>query len=77
MFHPPMNAANAPAGLGYMSNDGHHFECKNPVGIQHAFHMCVIHHFFFNIDALLIMITTTHSIFVVDRLAMLHFPLSY
>ena len=74
MFHPPMDAANAPGGLGYVSNDGHYFKCKNPVGIQHAFHMCVIYHIFI-IDALLI--TTTCSIFVVDRLAMLHSPLSY
>ena len=74
MFHPPMSAANAPARFGYVSCDGHHFECRNPVGMQHAFHVCVVHHIFI-IDAVLILNTTTHSIFVVDRLAMLHFPL--
>ena len=31
LFHAPMDAANAPAGLGYVSNDGHHFSCRNPV----------------------------------------------
>jgi hypothetical protein len=64
MFHPPVGAASAPTGLGYMSNDGHCFECKNPIVIQHAFHMSVIDHLYI-IDAPLI--TTTRSIFVVDR----------
>ncbi|KAF8270139.1 hypothetical protein EI94DRAFT_1572222, partial [Lactarius quietus] len=39
MFHPPMDAANAPAGLGYVSNDGHHFGCHNPIVMQQAFHV--------------------------------------
>jgi hypothetical protein len=39
MFHPPMDAANAPAGLGYVSNDGHHFGCRNPIVMQQAFHV--------------------------------------
>jgi len=30
MFHPPIDVAAAPAGLGYVSNDDHHFRCKNP-----------------------------------------------
>ncbi|KAF8270131.1 hypothetical protein EI94DRAFT_1572248, partial [Lactarius quietus] len=42
MFHPPMDAASAPSGLGYVSNDGHHFQCRNPIVLQHAFHMCAI-----------------------------------
>jgi hypothetical protein len=72
MFHPPMDAASASAGLGYMSNDGHYFECKNPIVLQHAFHMCVINHLdIFDTP----LITTTRSIFVIDRLAMLHYPL--
>ena len=25
LFHTPMDAGNAPAGHGYVSNDGHHF----------------------------------------------------
>ena len=39
LFHPPMGAANAPADLGYVSNDGHHFSCKNPIVMQQAFHV--------------------------------------
>ena len=39
LFHAPMDSANAPAGLGYVSNDGHHFSCKNPVVMQQAFHV--------------------------------------
>ena len=31
LFHAPVNAANAPAGLGYVSDEGHHFSCKNPI----------------------------------------------
>jgi len=30
LFHPPIDAAHAPAGLGYVSNDGHHFSCRKP-----------------------------------------------
>ena len=30
MFHPCMDTEKAPAGLGYVSNDGHHFACRNP-----------------------------------------------
>lgn len=39
MFHPPRDPNAAPAGLGYVSNDGHHFSCKNPVVMQQAFHV--------------------------------------
>jgi hypothetical protein len=42
MFHPPMNTASATAGLGYTSNDGHHFECRNPIVVQHAFHIIFV-----------------------------------
>ncbi|KAI0250888.1 hypothetical protein BJV78DRAFT_1154831 [Lactifluus subvellereus] len=42
LFHPPMDAANAPAGLGYVSNDGHHFSCKNPIVMQQAFHVIFV-----------------------------------
>ncbi|KAI0062821.1 hypothetical protein BV25DRAFT_1885018 [Artomyces pyxidatus] len=39
MFHPPANPNGVPAGLGYISNDGHEFPCKNPVVLQQAFHV--------------------------------------
>ena len=39
MFHPDMDTSKAPAGLGYVSNDGHHFACKNPILMQQAFHV--------------------------------------
>ena len=39
LFHVPMDAANAPVGLGYVSNDGHHFGCRNPIVMQQAFHV--------------------------------------
>ncbi|KAI6095859.1 hypothetical protein F5141DRAFT_1012708, partial [Pisolithus sp. B1] len=39
LFHPPANLnAGAPA-VGYISNDGHHFACQNPVVMQQAFHV--------------------------------------
>ncbi|KAI6097344.1 hypothetical protein EDD16DRAFT_604216 [Pisolithus croceorrhizus] len=39
LFHPPANLnAGAPA-VGYVSNDGHHFACQNPVVMQQAFHV--------------------------------------
>ena len=40
MFHPPSDPSAAPA-LGYISNDGHHFNCRNPVVMQQAFHVYV------------------------------------
>jgi len=42
IFHPPMDAANTAAGLGYVSNDGHHFSCKNPIVMQQAFHVIFV-----------------------------------
>ncbi|KAI9443992.1 hypothetical protein H4582DRAFT_2095349 [Lactarius indigo] len=36
MFHPVANAADAPAGIGYVSNDGHQFSCNNPIVTQQA-----------------------------------------
>ncbi|KAK7025055.1 VWFA domain-containing protein [Favolaschia claudopus] len=36
LFHPPATVA---AGLGYLSNDGHVFNCKNPSVMQQAFHV--------------------------------------
>ena len=39
MFHPPKNPSDAVNGLGYVSNDGHLFECNNPVVMQQAFHV--------------------------------------
>ena len=70
MFHPPMDAAGAPAGHGYESNDGHYFACRNPVVLQHAFHVCVND---LRYIANATLITTSRSIFVIDRLATLHF----
>ncbi|KAN0136073.1 hypothetical protein V8E53_005933 [Lactarius tabidus] len=42
MFHPVMDAANVPAGIGYVSSDGHHFNCSNPVLMQQAFHVIFV-----------------------------------
>jgi hypothetical protein len=39
MFHPDMDPAKAYPGLGYVSTDGHHFECKNPILMQQSFHV--------------------------------------
>ncbi|KAF7370363.1 VWFA domain-containing protein [Mycena sanguinolenta] len=36
LFHPPAKVA---AGLGYLSNDGHVFNCRNPSVMQQAFHV--------------------------------------
>jgi hypothetical protein len=41
IFHAPMRTEDAPPGPGYVSNDGHHFTCKNPVLLQAAFHVLV------------------------------------
>ncbi|KAF8491332.1 hypothetical protein F5888DRAFT_1057818 [Russula emetica] len=43
LFHAPIDTANAPAGLGYVSNDGHHFSCKNPIVMQQAFHVIFVY----------------------------------
>jgi hypothetical protein len=39
MFHPVMDAAKGPAGIGYMSSNGHYFTCSNPTLMQQAFHV--------------------------------------
>ncbi|KAI9434837.1 hypothetical protein H4582DRAFT_1855657 [Lactarius indigo] len=42
MFHPPRNPNDPVTGLGYTSNDGHLFECRNPVVMQQAFHVIFV-----------------------------------
>lgn len=42
MFHPPRNPNDPVNGLGYTSNDGHLFECRNPVVMQQAFHVIFV-----------------------------------
>ncbi|KAH7918945.1 hypothetical protein BV22DRAFT_1041330 [Leucogyrophana mollusca] len=42
LFHAPSDPNSAPAGLGYVSNDGHLFSCKNPVVMQQAFHVVFV-----------------------------------
>ncbi|KAH9171589.1 hypothetical protein EDB89DRAFT_1906868 [Lactarius sanguifluus] len=37
LFHAPLSTA--PRGHGYVSNDGHHFACKNPGTLQASFHV--------------------------------------
>ncbi|KAH0834248.1 hypothetical protein J3R83DRAFT_11580 [Lanmaoa asiatica] len=44
LFHAPLNPNTAPAGVGYISQDGHQFGCRNPVVMQQAFHGIFIHH---------------------------------
>ncbi|KAJ7066394.1 hypothetical protein C8F01DRAFT_1123111 [Mycena amicta] len=39
LFHPPATRAT---GLGYLSNDGHVFSCKNPTVLQNAFHVIFV-----------------------------------
>ncbi|KAH7882014.1 hypothetical protein F5I97DRAFT_1939518 [Phlebopus sp. FC_14] len=40
LFHPPQDPDTAAIeGLGYVSNDGHQFSCRNPVVMQQAFHV--------------------------------------
>ncbi|KAJ7180916.1 hypothetical protein C8R46DRAFT_595271 [Mycena filopes] len=39
LFHPPAKVAG---GLGYLSNDGHVFNCKNPSVMQQAFHVIFV-----------------------------------
>ena len=40
MFHPPSEPSVTTA-VGYISNDGHHFNCRNPVVVQQPFHVYV------------------------------------
>jgi len=42
MFHPLRNAHDPVNGLGYISNDGHQFECNNPVVMQQAYHVIFV-----------------------------------
>ena len=39
MFHQPKKFYEPLDGLSYISNDGHIFECENPVVLQQAFHV--------------------------------------
>jgi hypothetical protein len=39
LFHVARNPNGLVNGLGYISNDGHLFDCNNPVVMQQAFHM--------------------------------------
>jgi hypothetical protein len=39
LFHVPLYPDTPPASPGYVSNDGHHFSCTNPVVMQQAFHV--------------------------------------
>ncbi|KAF9443582.1 hypothetical protein P691DRAFT_778790 [Macrolepiota fuliginosa MF-IS2] len=41
IFHPP-HRDNTRTGLGYVSNDGHLFPCKNPMVLQQAFHVIFV-----------------------------------
>lgn len=40
IFHTPEPTRDQ--GLGYVSNDGHYFACKNPVVLQQAFHVIFV-----------------------------------
>ncbi|KAF8262185.1 hypothetical protein EI94DRAFT_720781, partial [Lactarius quietus] len=42
IFHPPRNTKVPVRGLGYTSNDGHHFECTDPVAMQQSFHVIFV-----------------------------------
>ncbi|KAI9455080.1 hypothetical protein BJY52DRAFT_1151944 [Lactarius psammicola] len=39
IFHAPLDSSPGP---GYVSNDGHHFACKNPALLQPAFHVIFV-----------------------------------
>ncbi|KAG8215603.1 hypothetical protein J3R82DRAFT_7468 [Butyriboletus roseoflavus] len=41
LFHAPLNPNVAPA-MGYISQDGHQFACRNPVVMQQAFHVIFV-----------------------------------
>jgi hypothetical protein len=44
IFHPPSGSpflGNA-LGVGYISNDGHHFSCRNPTVMKQAFHVIFV-----------------------------------
>jgi hypothetical protein len=42
LFHIPMDPNTPLESLGYISNDGHHFSCRNPVVMQQAFHVIFV-----------------------------------
>ncbi|KAI6163533.1 hypothetical protein EDD17DRAFT_475985 [Pisolithus thermaeus] len=42
MFHPLAIANAVVPAVGYISNDGHHFTCRNPVIMQQAFHVIFV-----------------------------------
>src|SRR6266566_9222415 len=42
MFHPPRGPNDRIEGNAYISNDGHLFECGNPIVSQQAFHVYVL-----------------------------------
>ncbi|KAH9029438.1 hypothetical protein EDB85DRAFT_1967038 [Lactarius pseudohatsudake] len=43
MFHVPLSTKNSSSpGPGYVSNDGHHFTCKNPALLQPSFHVIFV-----------------------------------
>ncbi|KAH9005511.1 hypothetical protein EDB86DRAFT_2795794, partial [Lactarius hatsudake] len=42
IFHAPLGTKNSPPGPGYVSNNGHHFSCKNPALLQPAFHVIFV-----------------------------------
>ena len=40
LFHDPLNpSSNPPNDYGYISLDGHHFNCENPSTREAAFHI--------------------------------------
>ncbi|KAG1806383.1 uncharacterized protein HD556DRAFT_1428518 [Suillus plorans] len=41
LCHLPMDPNNDQVGLGYISNDGHLFSCRNPMIMQQAFHVSI------------------------------------
>ncbi|KZP02990.1 hypothetical protein FIBSPDRAFT_769606, partial [Athelia psychrophila] len=42
LFHGPPNSPFDVRGLGYVSQDGHQFSCKNPAVMQQAFHIIFV-----------------------------------
>lgn len=42
LFHPPKRLEDHVNGPGYISNDGHLFDCRSPVVMQQAFHVIFV-----------------------------------
>ncbi|KAI6143616.1 hypothetical protein BKA82DRAFT_3983845 [Pisolithus tinctorius] len=42
MFHPLTDLNAVAPAAGYISNDGHHFACRNPAVMQQAFHVIFV-----------------------------------